>query len=499
MIINIEPDYLTISKLEEKWGCTASDIFNWGAECLLRIWNIDKLRKDPETPPISSKEADQIYLNIGLLTDDDIGGPDITDNASIDLANYLSHEDKLRAHELEDTVLYDYAVKNEEIQRVEQEFISREYEEFADKREIIDTSKIKFDLGYRTIVELEDEWENTISDIFEWTVNGKIKIWHISNLRLNPEAKQITHEKADEIFHMLTLEGMELADSLDCGFDSGDYGRRTGREYAITNKEIKRFEEKHKEPESENEHETRLAKRREEKKEQKREIAETLASIMAEPLQESKEHPNPTKTNNPEKKLKETKKPQNEKNDKVQPKTHTLEIPAKHHYYPRHIAIMIHCWNVIYREMPKGIRLNKNHAEIIRNWLKINYPDRGYLSGKNLEHIAIAVNPRPKGLSPAGSISWEPTENQEDPNTKTRLGLYEGHPYSVIEPPIAIHCWNDLYLNRDPDAPKPEDGHKKMIKKWLIKNYGDKPISLGEDRLVQIINPRFKGWDATPD
>ena len=136
MIINIEPDYLTIAELEGKWRCTASDIFNWGAECILKIWDIKKLRKNRENSPISSKKADQIYLSIGLAADD-ISRPDITGNCSADLANCFSHEDKLRIYDHQNAILYDYAVKNEEIQRLEQEFLSREHDEFAGKRETI--------------------------------------------------------------------------------------------------------------------------------------------------------------------------------------------------------------------------------------------------------------------------------------------------------------------------------------------------------------------------
>ena len=491
MIINVEPDYLTIAALEGKWGCTACDIFNWGAECILKIWDIKKIRLNPEASPISSKRADQIYLSIGLAADD-ISSPDITGNCSADLANCFSHEDKLRIYDHQNAILYDYAVKNEEIQRLEQEF--------ADKCETIKISKIKFDLGYRTITELEDEWESTISNIFEWAVNGKIKIWNISNLRLNPDAKQITHEKLDELFHMLTLEGMELVEWLDCGFDSKDYARRIGREYAITDKEIKRFEEKHAVQESEEERKKRLAKQQEEKKEQEHEIAEKWANIEAEVLQKLETLSNPTKTNNPEQEPQKTKKPQNGNNNKAQRDTYNaLVIPRKHHYSSKNIAIMIHCWNVLYRDMPKNVRLKKNHADIIRKWLERNYLDRNCVSKNNLEHIAITVNPYPKGLTSSGTVLWEPTENPEDPDIKTRLGLCKGHPHPVIEPPIAIHCWNALYLNRNSNDPKPEGGHKNMIKNWLNENYGDKLIDLAQVRLVQIINPRFKGWDATPD
>lgn len=479
MIIDIKPDYRTIEKLEEKWGCTASDIFNWGAEGLLKIWDISELRKNQDTSPISSKKANQIYFCIGLAVDD-ISSPDITGNASIDLENLLSHDDKLRVYDHEYEILNDYVVKNEEIQRIEQEFFSQEHGGFTDKHETIKISKIKLGLDYRTIAELANKWECTISNIFEWAVNGEIKIWDISNIRLNQDAKQITHEKVDELFQMLTLEGMELVDHLDCGFNPKDYNLRTGREYVITNKEIKRFEEKNAVQESEEERKKRLAKQQEEKEEQEHKIAEKWASIEAEVLRKFEALSNSARANN----------------TKQEPKTFTLEIPAEHHYYPRHIAIMIHCWNAIYRDMPKDVRLKNNHAYIIYNWLAKKYLDRGYISKKYLKHIAIAVNPYPKGLTPSGSVPWEFTESREDSDIKTRLDLYEGHPHPVIEPPIAIYCWNALYLERDPDAPKPEGGHKNMIKNWLNKNYGNELTNSAQDRLVQIINPRFKGWDS---
>ena len=91
-----------------------------------------------------------------------------------------------------------------------------------------------------------------------------LKIWETDYLRLRQESEPISKEKADEIFHTLTLDGENLFDHLEMDFNPQAFEHHTGNDYAIKNEEIKRFERLYKEAESEEDREARLAKEKQE-------------------------------------------------------------------------------------------------------------------------------------------------------------------------------------------------------------------------------------------
>ena len=238
---------------------------------------------------------------------------------------------------------------------------------------------IKIEADYRAIVELEDEWDCTISDIFNWAAQDLLKIWETDYLRLHQESEPISKEKADEIFHMLTLDGQNLFEHLECDFRPRAFEHHTGNDYAIKNGEIKRFERLFKKPESEEEREARLAKKKLEATARSEAVFNANFGIPTEKPTQTNKSDNPIKTH---------------------PETQNTENMLGHPYFAEELLIANLCWIDLYCDRRQNAPTPKEgHKKMIENWLEEHYPKKSKSSSFK-DRIATVVNPNKKGGSP---------------------------------------------------------------------------------------------------
>ena len=219
---------------------------------------------------------------------------------------------------------------------------------------------IKIDLGYRTIEELTEKWGCSNQDIFEWGAHNLLKIWKKDNLRISLKAEPLDILDIHNISYGLSLERDNSVDWLN----SEDHPFKelilnVEREHAITNKEIQRFEEKHKEKGEE-----------ETKKKQK----STKNKILS-PTQD----------------------PETDKNTPSE--TLHINIPKGHDYIPKELPIAIHCWNALFKDRDTdALKTPGGYTEMITDWLKDHYEEECKKSKSFIGRITTIVMPQ-KGKS----------------------------------------------------------------------------------------------------
>jgi len=337
---------------------------------------------------------------------------------------------------------------------------------------------IKIEPDYRTVVELEDEWNRNISDMFELAVQGRLKIWRADNLRLRQVSEPISKEEAKEIFRKLTLEGTALFEELEEGFEPQLFDSDTGENYAIKNTEITRFEQKYKKPETKEERKARLAKRQKEKREaaamKEIEFYETFCTDLFHLGKTSEVQPKPKK--------KET----------IQTGTLTLEMPpANHPCHSRELSAAIHCWNALYKDRPEDVPKPKNGYIIeIKKWLEQTYSDRQKLSKNKISLIARLLNPDPRGSPPPSKSQAYPANPDA---SKTLIEIREGHHFTSEKLIAAIRCWNHFYKGNTAPAPLTrQDPQKEKILEWLEGNYPNLAETAKKD-IIKVVNPNPTG------
>lgn len=310
---------------------------------------------------------------------------------------------------------------------------------------------IKIEPDYRTVDELKEEWGCTTSDIFNWAYQCLLKIWETECLRMQEAGEPISKQQANEIFHTLTLEGLELFEYLEGDFDPNAYEYHVSIDHAITNKEIERFEQIYKEPESEEERKARKLKRKETEEKERAEWQENAS----------------------------------------QPKTVALEMAAVGHpYHSPTFSAAIHCWNSLYKNIPRETpKPKRGYIYKTEKWLKENYSKKNNLSGKNIKRISTLINPDPKGGGVPSKSNY-----QEDPNAnKTHIEITEGHPFASEKLIAATRCYKDFYENKTAHTHlKRKDKQNEKLLKWLEHNYPNLSDT-AKKGIISVINPNPTG------